>query len=298
MRLGTFVADDGDRPCLILGDEVVDVVAVAPQAPRSLAAILALGDGVLADLAAAAQRTAHRLPLSEVRLTAPVRPSKFFAVGLNYADHAAEANRAPTEFPTVFPKMANSVSGPFDPIHVPRVSEQVDYEGELAVVIGRRCRHVRREEAPAVVGGYTINNDVSVRDWQRKTQQWTLGKSFDTHAPLGPWIVTPDELGDPHDIAFRTLVNGEVRQQSNTSNLIHDCWDLIAEISTACTLEPGDVIATGTCSGVGAFHDPPLWLKAGDVVRIEFDRIGAIENPVIDEPVAQDLAALAVSAGA
>jgi 2-keto-4-pentenoate hydratase/2-oxohepta-3-ene-1,7-dioic acid hydratase in catechol pathway len=298
MRLGTFVAEDGDRPCVIDGDEVVDLVGVAPQLPRSMAAILALGEDALQDIGAAAQRATRRLPLSEVRLTTPVRPSKFFGIGLNYADHAAEANREPTEFPTIFAKMANCVSGPFDPIHMPKVSEQVDYEGELAVVIGRRCRHVTREQAPAVVSGYTINNDVSVRDWQRKTQQWTLGKSFDTHGPLGPWIVTPDELGDPHDLGFRTLVNGEVRQQSNTSNLIHDCWALIAEISTACTLEPGDVIATGTCSGVGAFHDPPLWLKAGDVVRIEFDRIGAIENPVIDEPVAQAAGDLVVGAGA
>jgi 2-keto-4-pentenoate hydratase/2-oxohepta-3-ene-1,7-dioic acid hydratase in catechol pathway len=182
--------------------------------------------------------------------------------------------------------MINCVTGPYDPIHLPTVSEQLDYEGELAVVIGRRCRHVSRADAPGVVGGYTISNDVSVRDWQRKTQQWTLGKSFDTHGPLGPWIVTPDELGDPHAIGFRTLVNGEVRQQSNTGNLIHDCWALIAEISTACTLEPGDVIATGTCAGVAAFHQPPLWLRAGDVVRIEFDRIGAIENQVVDEPAA------------
>jgi 2-keto-4-pentenoate hydratase/2-oxohepta-3-ene-1,7-dioic acid hydratase in catechol pathway len=298
MRLGTFVADDGERPCVLLGDEVVDLLAVAPQLPRSLADILALGEGALGDIAVAAARATRRLALADVRLAAPVRPQKFFGIGLNYADHAAEANREPTAFPTVFAKMANCITGPFDPIHVPSVSEQVDYEGELAIVIGRRGRHVSREEAPSVVGGYTINNDVSVRDWQRKTQQWTLGKSFDTHGPLGPWIVTPDELGDPHALGFRTLVNREVRQQSNTANLIHDCWDLIAEISTACTLEPGDVIATGTCSGVGAFHTPPLWLKAGDVVRIEFDRIGAIENPVIDEPTVDDAPVAALSAGA
>jgi 2-keto-4-pentenoate hydratase/2-oxohepta-3-ene-1,7-dioic acid hydratase in catechol pathway len=226
-----------------------------------------------------------RRPLANVTLAVPVRPQKYFAIGLNYADHAAEANREIPKFPTVFAKMVNCVNGPHDPIELPPSSVQLDYEAELAIVIGTRCRHVSREDAPGVIGGYTIANDVSVRDWQRKTLQWTLGKSFDTHGPLGPWIVTSDELPDPHELSFRTTVNGEVRQQSNTSNLIFDCWDLIAEISTACTLEPGDVIATGTCSGVAAFFDPPRWLVAGDVVRIEFDGIGAIENRVAEEPV-------------
>ena len=153
-------------------------------------------------------------------------------------------------------------------------------------MIGTRCRAVARDDAASVIGGYVIANDVTVRDWQRKTQQWTLGKSFDTHGPIGPWVVTPDELGDPHDVGFRTLVNGEVRQQSNTGNLIHDCFDLVAAISAACTLEPGDVIASGTPSGVATAMKPPVWLRAGDVVRIEFDRIGHIENRVIDEAAA------------
>jgi 2-keto-4-pentenoate hydratase/2-oxohepta-3-ene-1,7-dioic acid hydratase in catechol pathway len=153
-------------------------------------------------------------------------------------------------------------------------------------VIGRRCRHVLREQAPSVIGGYLISNDVTVRDFQRLTQQWTLGKSFDTHGPIGPWIVTPDELGDPHQLDFRTYVNGEIRQQSNTSQLIHDCFDLVAAISIACTLEPGDIIATGTSSGVATARTPPPWLVAGDIVRIEIDGIGHIENAVIEEPVA------------
>ncbi len=284
MRLGAYRGDDGDRACAIVGEEIVDLREAAPDLPEAMGAILALGDAGRRAVQAAVDSGRGRRPLADVTLTAPVRPQKFFGIGLNYADHAAEAKREPTEFPTVFAKMVNSVTGPFDAIHRPSSSVQLDYEGELAVVIGRRCRRVSRDDAPTVVGGYTISNDVSVRDWQRKTQQWTLGKSFDTHGPLGPWIVTPDELADPHDVDFRTYVNGELRQQSNTSNLIHDCWDLIAEISGACTLEPGDVIATGTCSGVAAFHTPPLWLTAGDVVRIEFDGIGAIENRVIEEP--------------
>jgi 2-keto-4-pentenoate hydratase/2-oxohepta-3-ene-1,7-dioic acid hydratase in catechol pathway len=298
MRLGTFVGDDGDRPCVIVGDEVVDLVHAAPQLPRSVARILALGPAALDDIAAAVELAPRRLALDDVRLTAPVRPTKFFGVGLNYADHAAEVNRTPTEFPTVFAKMINCVSGPFDPIHRPNVSEQLDYEGELGIVIGRRCRHVSREYARGVIGGYLIGNDVTVRDWQRKTQQWTLGKSFDTHGPIGPWVVTADELGDPHDLDFRTYVNGEIRQQSNTSNLIHDCYDLVAAISTACTLEPGDVIASGTSSGVATARTPPAWLVPGDTVRIEIDGIGHIENAVIQEPVAAGAADVAIGAGA
>ena len=291
MRLGAYRTDHADRVCAVVGEEVVNLKEAAPDLPATTSEILALGADGLAATQAAIDSGKGRRPLADVALTTPVRPQKLFGIGLNYADHAAEANREVPPHPTVFAKMVNCVNGPFDPIQRPAASEQVDYEGELAVVIGRRCRHVSREDAPSVVGGYTINNDVSVRDWQRKTQQWTLGKSFDTHGPLGPWIVTPDELGDPHNVSFRTYVNDELRQESNTSNLIFDCWALIAEISTACTLEPGDVIATGTCSGVGAFHNPPKWLKAGDVVRIEFDGIGAIENPVVEETAASAIAA-------
>jgi 2-keto-4-pentenoate hydratase/2-oxohepta-3-ene-1,7-dioic acid hydratase in catechol pathway len=283
MRLGTIVRDGRERPAALVDDDVVDLLEADAGLPDTTAALLALGPDGRARIDAAIASGRGRRRLSEVRVGPPVRPQKLFGIGLNYLDHAQEANREPTQHPTVFAMMANSVTGPYDPVQRPRVSDQLDYEAELAIVIGTRCRHVSREDAPSVVGGYTINNDVSVRDWQRRTQQWTLGKSFDTHAPLGPWIVTPDELGDPHDVDFRTLVNGEVRQRSNTSNMIHDCWALIAEISTACTLEPGDVIATGTCAGVGAFMEPRGYVAAGDVVRIEFDGIGVMENPIVDE---------------
>ena len=283
MRLGTYRANGGERACAIVGEEVVDLAEVTPDLPSTTAGILALGSEGLAAAKDAVESGRGRRPLSSVTLGPAVRPQKYFAIGLNYADHAAEANREIPKFPTVFAKMVSCLNGPYDPIELPAVSEQLDYEAELAIVIGKRCRHVSRADAPRVIGGYTIANDVSVRDWQRKTLQWTLGKSFDTSGPLGPWIVTPDELADPHSLSFRTLVNGEVRQQSNTSNLIFDCWGLIEEISTACTLEPGDVIATGTCSGVAAFFDPPRWLRAGDIVRIEFDGIGAIENHVVAE---------------
>jgi 2-keto-4-pentenoate hydratase/2-oxohepta-3-ene-1,7-dioic acid hydratase in catechol pathway len=284
MRLATFVQGGQEHPGVIVDDAIVDVRDASPDLPPTINEILALGSSGLEAVRKAVERGTERRALSTVVLGPPVRPQKFYGIGLNYFDHAQEANREPTEFPTVFAKMVNSVTGPFSDVELPRVSEQLDYEGELAVVIGRRCRDVAIDAAPDVVGGYTINNDFTVRDWQRKTQQWTLGKSFDTTGPLGPWLVTADELPDPHNLAFRTLVNGEIRQQSNTSYLIHNCWKLIAVLSTACTLEPGDVIATGTCAGVGAFHTPPKWLVAGDIVRVEFEGIGAIENRVVPQP--------------
>jgi len=281
MRLATFLSDVIERPAVVVGDEIVDLQAAGAPLPATMTAILALGAAGLAAAQQAVDSGKGRRQLSDVTLGPPVRPAKFYGIGLNYLDHAQEANREPTEFPTVFAKMANTINAPFGDIELPFISDQLDYEAELAIVIGRRCRNVSIEDAPSVVGGYTVTNDFTVRDWQRKTQQWTLGKSFDTHGPLGPWIVTPDEVPDPHNIPFRLTVNGEIRQQSNTNQLIHNLWKLIAEISVAATLEPGDAIATGTCAGVGAFHKPPAWLKAGDVVRTEFDGIGAIENRVV-----------------
>jgi 2-keto-4-pentenoate hydratase/2-oxohepta-3-ene-1,7-dioic acid hydratase in catechol pathway len=169
-------------------------------------------------------------------------------------------------------------------VHVPRVSHRLDYEGELAFVIGRRCRHVPAARAPEVIAGYVVANDVSVRDWQARSQTVTLGKSWDTHGPLGPWLTTPDEVGDPHALELRTFVNGELRQHSSTKNLVHGCYALVELLSTVCTLEPGDVISTGTPQGVGRWFQPPRWLVPGDVVRVEIERLGFLENPVIEEP--------------
>lgn len=232
-----------------------------------------------------------RLP--EVRLLAPVpRPPKLLAIGLNYLDHVNEKivgdqgreSRAVPEHQLWFTKLGHAINGPYDDIVLPKVSERTDYEAELVAVIGQRCKHVPRERAHEVVFGYCVGNDVSVRDWQKRTSQWTLGKSFDTHAPFGPWLTTADELdGDPHALDLRCWVNGELRQQSNTGLMIHDVWAQIALLSQAMTLEPGDVIYTGTCSGVGAAFDPPKFLRAGDVVRVEIDRLGAIEARCVDE---------------
>jgi 2-keto-4-pentenoate hydratase/2-oxohepta-3-ene-1,7-dioic acid hydratase in catechol pathway len=281
MRLATYVKDTDEHPCVIVDDHIIDLREATPDLPATVGEILALGRDGLRAAQSAANGSSERRPLADVTLGPPVRPRSFYCVGLNYFDHAEEADLEPPELPTVFAKMVNSVNRPFGDVELPSVSVQLDYEGELAIVIGQRCRTVSALDAPGVIGGYTIANDFTVRDWQVRSQQWILGKSFDTHGPLGPWLVTPDELVDPHNVPFRTLVNGEIRQQSNTSNLIHNCWSLIEEISTACTLEPGDVIATGTCAGVGAFHKPPAWLVPGDIVRTEFDGIGAIENRVV-----------------
>jgi 2-keto-4-pentenoate hydratase/2-oxohepta-3-ene-1,7-dioic acid hydratase in catechol pathway len=228
----------------------------------------------------------NRYPLEDVRLLAPVQPRKYLAIGLNYADHIAESGLQAPEVPFFFNKQVSCVVGPGAEVHMPRVSNLLDYEGELAIVIGRRCRHVAVEQAAGVIAGYTIADDVSVRDWQLRTPTMTIGKSFDTHGPLGPWIVTADELGDPHDLGIRTFVNGEQRQNGNTGEMVFNCFEQVAHLSEAFTLEPGDVIATGTPAGVGVARQPfpEGLLKVGDVVRIEIDGIGALENIVVGEP--------------
>jgi 2-keto-4-pentenoate hydratase/2-oxohepta-3-ene-1,7-dioic acid hydratase in catechol pathway len=229
---------------------------------------------------------AERHPLADIRLLPPVLPRKFLAIGLNYTDHIAESGMEAPQFPVFFNKQATCVVGPDDEVHMPRVSNLLDYEGELALVIGTRCRHVPAGRAHEVIAGYTIANDVSVRDWQLRTPTMTMGKSFDTHGPLGPWIVTADELGDPHDLALRTWVNDELRQESNTREMIFDCFAQVEHLSQAFTLEPGDVIATGTPAGIGAVRQPfpEGLLKVGDTVRVEIEGIGELRNTVVEEP--------------
>ena len=229
---------------------------------------------------------ADRHALDEVRLLAPAQPRKFLAIGLNYADHIAESGMQAPEFPIFFNKQVTCVVGPGDDVHMPRVSNLLDYEGELAIVIGERCRHVPAERAHEVIAGYTITNDVSVRDWQLRTPTMTMGKSFDTHGPLGPWLVTTDEIADPHNLQIRTFVNDELRQDGNTREMVFNCFEQVAHLSEAFTLEPDDVIATGTPAGVGAVRQPfpEGLLKIGDVVRIEIEGIGELTNTVVAEP--------------
>jgi 2-keto-4-pentenoate hydratase/2-oxohepta-3-ene-1,7-dioic acid hydratase in catechol pathway len=282
MQLVTFSDARGRRIGRLEGERVVDLADAAPELPRDLAALLAAGPSALERAAAA---PGARLALAGLRLEAPVpRPGKILAVGLNYRAHAAETGREPPAVPVIFNKQTTSVAGPFDPIHRPRASEALDYEGELGFVIGRRCRHVPRARAADVIAGFVVVNDVSVRDWQARSPTMTMGKSFDTHCPFGPALVTPDEIGDPLALRLRTWVNGELRQDSSTKQLIFDCAALVEHLSTAFTLEPGDVVATGTPGGVGIAMKPPRLLQAGDVVRVEIEGLGTLENPVVAEP--------------
>lgn len=223
--------------------------------------------------------------LGDVRLLAPIddRP-KIICVGLNYRDHAEEQGAKIPEEPVIFMKPYTAIIGPNQPIIYPEITEKLDYEAELAVIIGRRCRRVGAEEASRYVLGYTCFNDVSARDIQFRDGQWIRGKSFDTFAPIGPWIVTADEIGDPHRLRIMGRVNGEVRQNSNTNNLIFGVGYLVSFISKVMTLEAGDIIATGTPSGVGIFHKPqPKLLEIGDVVEIEIEKIGVLVNTVSRE---------------
>lgn len=253
--------------------------------PQEMIPFLNAGQDAQSKLLALAGK--NDLSLSDVQLLAPIsNPQKFLGVGLNYADHIAETGLDTPDFPTIFNKQSSCIIGPEEAIHRPQVSEKLDYEGELALVIGKQCRHVPKEKAAQVIAGYTIVNDVSVRDWQIKAPTWTLGKSFDTHGPMGPWIVTADEI-DPHNLELKTWVNDQLRQHSNTSNLIFDCYQLVETLSTVCTLMPGDVIATGTCSGVGVKMKPRGYMKPGERVTIEIEGIGKLSNPVIEEPDTQ-----------
>src|SRR5277367_1329605 len=285
MKLATFSHGGGTRIGVVVDDTIVDLAAAEPALPRDMIAFIAQGASALERAASAAKKSANRIKLAEVKLEAPIaRPPEFLAIGLNYADHVEETKMKRPEFPMFFNKQTSCVTGPGDPIHLPRASSALDYEGELGFVIGRRCRHVPRDRAHEVIAGYVVVNDVSVRDWQFKAQTMTLGKSFDTHGPIGPWIVTPDEVGDPHTLELKTFVNGELRQHSNTRHLVFDCYAQVETLSTVCTLLPGTIISTGTPAGVAFAMKPPRFLKAGDLVRIEIDRVGAIENRVIDEP--------------
>ena len=278
MKLATFTDNDGTRLGVVTDKGLVDLAAALPRLPRDMKALIANWSSARAEVERAAASATPRLSLESVRLLAPVqRPGKMMAIGLNYADHIAESGQKTPEHQVWFAKMQTSAHAPFDPIELPQASLFVDYEAELVVVVGAGGRHVAREKAASAVFGYCVGNDVTARDWQFQTPQWTLGKSFDTHGPFGPWIVTADELGDPHTLGIRAFVNGDKRQDSNTRHLVFNVFDQVSHLSKAMSLEPGDVIFTGTPGGVGAAMSPAQALKAGDRVRIEIDRLGAIE---------------------
>lgn len=285
MKLATFTHGGETRVGRVEADTLIDLSTAG--LPTEMSLLLA---GSPATLSRAATADGPQLALNAVTLCAPVlRPPKILAIGLNYADHIAETKLDTPTFPLFFNKQSTCAHGPYAPIHLPRVSAKLDYEGELGFVIGRRCRHVPKSRAHEVIAGYVVCNDVSVRDWQFFAQTFTLGKSFDTHGPFGPWLVTADEVGDPHRLDLKTYVNGELRQHSNTSELVFDCFEQIATLTKAFTLEPGDLVLTGTPSGVGIGFKPHKYLAVGDRVRVEIENIGHIENQVIAEPVTTEL---------
>ncbi|MBW7882997.1 MAG: fumarylacetoacetate hydrolase family protein [Caldilineaceae bacterium] len=288
MKLVTFEQGNDIRVGALIdglaGERVVDFTHIDTRIPKDMLALLAGGPAVMA-LAAAALKTAsaeHQYPRPAVKLKAPIpRPGKIICIGLNYRDHAAESNQPVPEFPTVFAKYANVVVGPGEAIVLPKVTEQIDYEAEFAVVIGRTAKDVREEDALDYVAGYVPFNDVSARDFQMRTSQWTMGKTFDTFGPMGPALVTADEIPDPHALDITLTIDGEVLQSSNTRNLIFTVPQLIADLSAVMTLEPGDIISTGTPGGVGAARTPKRWLRAGETVCVEIQGLGVLENPVV-----------------
>jgi 2-keto-4-pentenoate hydratase/2-oxohepta-3-ene-1,7-dioic acid hydratase in catechol pathway len=283
MKLARFSYEGRTRVGVVDGQTIADVGTADPALPTDVGALVdpaglarvrALVDG------------APKLALDVVRLEATIaRTPMFLAAGLNYHAHIVESTMAKPDAPVIFNKQITCITGPFDPIEVPTVApDLVDYEGELGLVIGTACRAVPLERAHEVVAGYLVVNDVSVRDWQKASPTMTMGKSWDTHGPIGPWMVTADEIGDPHDLTIKTWVDGDLRQDASTSLMILNCWELIAHISTAFTLLPGTIIATGTPAGVGYARKPPATLHPGSTVRVEIDRIGVIDNPVVAQP--------------
>ena len=287
MKLITFLNNNSLHLGAVIADEVISCEGNS-ETPDNIIDFLNKGESAKQALKKLINSGENRIPLSEVKLQAPVpRPGKFLGIALNYTDHIKETQLEKPQYPLFFTKQSSCVIGNGEAIHRPIVSDKLDYEGELAFVIGQRCRHVPLEKANQVIAGYTIVNDVSVRDWQIRSPTWTLGKSFDTHGPMGPWIVTSDEIGDPHNLNIKTWVDDELRQDSNTKHMIFNCYEMVEYLSKALTLEPGDVIATGTPSGVGVKMKPRGYMKPGQTVKIELEEIGTLSNPVIEEPASQ-----------
>jgi 2-keto-4-pentenoate hydratase/2-oxohepta-3-ene-1,7-dioic acid hydratase in catechol pathway len=281
MKLATFIYQNQTRIGAVVDNHMVDGLADT-SLPTDMIEFLEQGDSALQKMQALIATEKNRIPLAEVKLLSPIpRPRKFLGIGLNYADHVDETGLEKPEYPMFFTKQSSCVIGHGEAIQVPPISEKVDYEGELAFVIGKKCKNVSVENAHDVIAGFTIVNDVTVRDWQFRTPTWTIGKSFDTHGPMGPWIVTADEIANPHALGLKTWVDNELRQNSNTCYMMFNCYEMIAYLSQAMTLEVGDVITTGTPSGVGVKMKPRGYLKPGQTVKIEIEGIGTLFNSVI-----------------
>jgi 2-keto-4-pentenoate hydratase/2-oxohepta-3-ene-1,7-dioic acid hydratase in catechol pathway len=284
MKLARYSIDGTTRIGVVRADRVIPLSELLPRAPATIREVLAAGPSMLQAIALALPEAGAGHALASVRLEAPIPDAgKYLAIGMNYQDHADEAAAAGINISKNqlwFNKQVSCITGPFDAVRKPRVSEKMDYEAELGVVIGKRCRYVSVEDARGVVGGYFVSNDLTARDWQFASPTYTLGKSFDSHGPIGPWITTADEIADPHALRMQLWVNGELRQSSITK-MIHDIWQQIHHLSQVMTLEPGDLIATGTSAGVGIGMGK--FLQPGDVVRVEIEGLGHIENTVITD---------------
>jgi 2-keto-4-pentenoate hydratase/2-oxohepta-3-ene-1,7-dioic acid hydratase in catechol pathway len=283
MKLARFTADGQTRLGKVVGDQIIDISDAVPGIGDSMRLLLGQLDTVRAAIDAVA---APAFALSDVTLEAPIADaSKYLAIGMNYQDHVDEAAAAGVTAPQTqiwFNKQVSCITGPYNDVDVPKSGpDMVDYEAEMGVVIGKKCRHVSREDARSVIAGYLVCNDVTARDWQFRSPTFTLGKSFDTHGPIGPWITTDDEIADPHALSMTLELNGEERQKSSTGKMIYDIYDQIAYLSQVMTLEPGDLIATGTPAGVGIAGG--RFMKDGDVVRVAIEGLGAIENRFVNE---------------
>lgn len=287
MKLVTFThLDLPDVPRLgaLRDDGVVDLHGADARIPSDMMSFLEGGPAAMTLARAAVAASGAAIPLASVALRAPIpRPGKIMCIGLNYRDHARESNQAVPDFPTVFAKYANTVIGPGDSIVIPRLTDMVDYEAELGFVIGRRARHVSEADALSYVAGYLPLNDVSARDYQARTSQWVLGKTFETFLPMGPALTTSDEVPDPQTLDIKLTIGGEVLQHSNTRELVFTVQQLIATLSGVMTLDPGDIVSTGTPSGVGAARNPKRWLRAGETVTVEIATLGALSNPIVKE---------------
>lgn len=285
MRLVTFKQAGKIGIGAQIDQGVVDLNQADPGLPTEMVALLAGGAEMLERAAGAVAGFAGRIWTDdEIELLAPIlNPSKIFGIGENYAAHAVETGSVPPENVIVFAKYSTTIIGPEAPIVLPKISQKVDYEAELGVVIGAPGRNIPVERAYEHVAGYVPFHDVSARDYQMRTTQWTLGKNFDTFSPMGPALVTADEISDPHNLGIRCRVSGETLQEANTGDMIFDIPTLITELSSVMTLETGDVIATGTPPGVGMARTPPRWLQPGDVTEVEIDGLGILRNPVVAE---------------
>mgnify|MGYP001236100799 FL=1 len=291
MKLVTFLHESIEKIGAVVDDQIIDFST--SHLPKSMIEFIELGDDGINQANALIAKNDSKISINEVKLMAPIpKPNKILGVGLNYKAHKEEAAKAAADllgkpqekYPTIFNKQNSSVVGPYDDMHKPDASDFFDYEGELGFVIGKQCRHVPYDKASSVIYGYTVVNDATIRDWQMRgpPMTMTMGKSWDTHCPFGPYLVTSDEVGNPHQLKLETHVNGELRQSASTDGLIHDCFTVVEYLSTAFTLEPGDLIATGTPEGVAATSRN--WLKVDDVVKVTIEKLGFIENKVIAEP--------------